>query len=120
VLLTATDFRLATCPLSQPLEVTATRELVREHVLDDVAFPQLVLRVGWAPVSGEPLPATPAEPSTECSPPHPDEALTFVEPLRHGGRSKGVRALRPPWCGHGSAPKSSRHRASPSQGAPLP
>ncbi|HEX6343281.1 Acg family FMN-binding oxidoreductase [Umezawaea sp.] len=59
VLLTATDSRLATCPLSQLLEVTATRDLLREHVLDDVAFPQLVLRVGWAPVSGEPLPATP-------------------------------------------------------------
>ncbi|MCS7484756.1 Acg family FMN-binding oxidoreductase [Umezawaea endophytica] len=59
VLLTATDLRLATCPLSQPLEITATRELLREQVLDDVAFPQLVIRVGWAPVSGEPLPATP-------------------------------------------------------------
>ncbi|HWO65033.1 MAG TPA: NAD(P)H nitroreductase [Umezawaea sp.] len=59
VLLAATDFRLATCPLSQPLEITATRDLLREQVLDGVAFPQLVIRVGWAPVSGEPLPATP-------------------------------------------------------------
>ena len=74
VLLTATDLRLATCPLSQPLEVTATRDVLREQVLDDVAFPQLVVRVGWAPVSGEPLPATPRR-----------DVADFYSPLE-GGR----------------------------------
>lgn len=59
VLLAATDFRLATCPLSQPLEVDTIRDDLRETVLDGIAFPQLVLRIGWAPVGGEPLPATP-------------------------------------------------------------
>jgi nitroreductase len=59
VLLAATDFRLATCPLSQPLEIGTTRALLRDRVLDGTAFPQLVLRVGWAPVHGDPLPAAP-------------------------------------------------------------
>ncbi|HWO68547.1 MAG TPA: NAD(P)H nitroreductase [Umezawaea sp.] len=62
VLLAATDFRLATCPLSQPTEFDATREAVGEDVLDAVAVPQIVIRVGWAPVGGEPLPATPRRP----------------------------------------------------------
>lgn len=59
VLLAATDFRLAACPLSQPLEIETIREQLRVSVLDGVAFPQLIVRIGWAPVGGEPLPATP-------------------------------------------------------------
>jgi hypothetical protein len=58
VLLAATNFRLATCPLSQVLEIEATRELVRTRVLDGFGFPQIVLRIGWAPVENPPLPAT--------------------------------------------------------------
>jgi len=65
VLLAATDFRLATCPLSQPIEFGDTRDALRDNVLDGVAFPQIVLRIGWAPVGGEPLPATPRRPTTE-------------------------------------------------------
>jgi hypothetical protein len=59
VLLTATQSWLATCPLSQPLEVDTTRELVRDRVLDGAASPQLVLRVGWAPTENPPVPPTP-------------------------------------------------------------
>lgn len=59
VLLWATEFRLATCPLSQVLEIEKTRELVRDRVLDGFGVPQMVLRVGWAPVNTAPLPATP-------------------------------------------------------------
>ena len=59
VLLSATDFRLATCPLSQVLEIRVTRELVRTRVLDGFGFPQMVLRIGWAPAENPPLPATP-------------------------------------------------------------
>ena len=59
VLLAATDLGLATCPLSQPLEIAATRDLIREEILDGTAEPQLVLRVGWAPVSAGPLPLSP-------------------------------------------------------------
>jgi hypothetical protein len=62
VLLTATDLGLATCPLSQVLEVPATRELVRTRVLDGFGFPQIVVRVGWPPVENAPLPATPRRP----------------------------------------------------------
>ncbi|MFB9905389.1 Acg family FMN-binding oxidoreductase [Allokutzneria oryzae] len=58
VLLAATEIRLATCPLSQPLEVSSTRDFLRDRLLDGAAFPQLVLRVGWAPVGNKPVPAT--------------------------------------------------------------
>lgn len=61
VLLLATDFGLATCPLSQPLEIGATRRTVGDEVLGGTLSPQVVLRLGW-PVSGPPLPATPRRP----------------------------------------------------------
>lgn len=60
VLLEATREGLGTCPLSQPLEVGSTRELVRDRVLGGTLSPQVVLRIGWAP--NEPLPATPRRP----------------------------------------------------------
>ncbi|MFI7680453.1 Acg family FMN-binding oxidoreductase [Actinophytocola sp. NPDC049390] len=55
-LLTATDLGLATCPLSQALEVAHTRSLIRARVLDRAAFPHLILRVGWAPIAAPPPP----------------------------------------------------------------
>jgi len=58
VLLTATTLGLATCPLGQPREIGATTRVLRDEVLEVTLSPQLVLRVGWAPV-GPPLPATP-------------------------------------------------------------
>lgn len=61
VLLHATQLGLATCPLSQPLEVPRTRAVLRDDVLDGSLEPQLVLRVGWAP-TGPPLPPTPRRP----------------------------------------------------------
>ncbi|MFL6123601.1 Acg family FMN-binding oxidoreductase [Actinophytocola sp.] len=57
-LLTATGLGLASCPLSQPLEIADTRRRVRDHVLGGTAEPQLVIRLGWAPTSAAPLPAT--------------------------------------------------------------
>ncbi|CAL9505880.1 Putative NAD(P)H nitroreductase [Actinosynnema sp. ALI-1.44] len=59
VLLEATVAGLATTPISQPLEVAATRDRIRSAVLDDALCPQIVLRVGWAPFQAPPLPATP-------------------------------------------------------------
>ncbi|MFI7680438.1 Acg family FMN-binding oxidoreductase [Actinophytocola sp. NPDC049390] len=59
VLLAATDLGLATCPLSQPFEVPATRAAVRDEVLDGAAHPHLILRVGWTPTSAPPLPRSP-------------------------------------------------------------
>jgi nitroreductase len=61
VLLHATELGLATCALSQPVEVAASRRIVQDEVLDGTAVPQLVLRVGWAPV-GTPLRPTPRRP----------------------------------------------------------
>jgi hypothetical protein len=62
-LLTATDLGLATCPLSQPLEIEGTRLMVRERVLDGVAHPHLIIRTGWLPTSATPLPRTPRRPT---------------------------------------------------------
>ncbi|MGW5055043.1 Acg family FMN-binding oxidoreductase [Actinokineospora sp. NPDC004072] len=62
VLLEATGLGLATCPLSQPLELPETRAAIRDGVLDGAAVPQLVLRIGWAPAAAPPLPSTPRRP----------------------------------------------------------
>ena len=59
VLLTATNVGLATCPLTEPLEIPKLRRDVRVGVLNNVAYPQVVIRIGWAPTSDAPLPATP-------------------------------------------------------------
>jgi nitroreductase len=61
VLLHATELGLATCPLSQPLEVTTTRIAIRDAVLGGTLSPQLLLRLGWAP-SGPELAPTPRRP----------------------------------------------------------
>jgi nitroreductase len=61
VLLHATELGLATCPLSQPLEIDATRIAIRDTVLGGTLSPQLVLRIGWAPTGPE-LPPTPRRP----------------------------------------------------------
>ena len=58
VLLTATRLGLASCPLSQPLEIGSTRRMLRDGVLGGTLSPQLVLRLGRPPV-GPSLPATP-------------------------------------------------------------
>ncbi|SFR02059.1 Nitroreductase family protein [Lentzea waywayandensis] len=65
VLLEATSAGLAACPLSQPLEVKHTKELVRDHVLGDSMSPQMVLRIGWAALNADPLPPTPRRPTSD-------------------------------------------------------
>jgi nitroreductase len=58
-LLAATRLGLATTPLSQGIEVDATRRMIARDVLHVPEHPQLVLRIGRpAPDAGE-LPATP-------------------------------------------------------------
>ncbi|MFG1798061.1 Acg family FMN-binding oxidoreductase [Nocardia sp. NPDC049149] len=59
VLLTATNVGLATCVLTEPLELAQLRRDVRVGVLDDSAYPQAIVRIGWVPTSAEPLPPTP-------------------------------------------------------------
>ena len=58
-LLTATALGLASCPITEPLEIAETREAVRTNVLGNDGYPQMLLRVGWAPLNSDPLPATP-------------------------------------------------------------
>lgn len=59
VLLTATSTGLASCPVTEPLETAETREAVRSDIFGDSNYPQMLLRVGWAPINADPLPATP-------------------------------------------------------------
>jgi nitroreductase len=58
VLLAATRYGLATDPISQPLEVAATRAQLQTVVLGGSAAPQVLLRLGWAPMSTVPVPQT--------------------------------------------------------------
>ncbi|MBB2990334.1 hypothetical protein FHR72_001802 [Mycolicibacterium iranicum] len=59
VLLTATAQGLASCLITEPLEVPETRDAVRRDVFGAEGYAQMLLRVGWAPVDADPLPATP-------------------------------------------------------------
>jgi nitroreductase len=59
VLLTATSMGLASCPVTEPLEIAGTRESVRSDIFGGGNYPQMLLRVGWAPINADPLPATP-------------------------------------------------------------
>ncbi|WIY00458.1 hypothetical protein QRX60_41430 [Amycolatopsis mongoliensis] len=65
VLLTATRLNLASCLVTEPLELTSTRGLVRDCVLGGALEPQLVVRVGYLPEGAAPLPATPRRPIGE-------------------------------------------------------
>jgi hypothetical protein len=60
VALHATVAGLASCPLSEVLEVDAARAVLRDDVLRGTLSPQLVLRLGFAPAGH--LPATPRRP----------------------------------------------------------
>jgi hypothetical protein len=59
VLLTATAIGLACCPITEPLEITETRDAVRADVFGESGHPQMLLRLGWAPINADPLPSTP-------------------------------------------------------------
>lgn len=59
VLLTATALGLASCPITEPLEVPDTREALRSDIFGSESHPQMLLRIGWAPVNADPLPSTP-------------------------------------------------------------
>ena len=59
VLLTAASIGLASCPLTQPLEVVKTRAFIQDELLGGTWTPQVLVRVGWLPLSLPPLPETP-------------------------------------------------------------
>jgi len=62
MLLSATALGLASCPVTEPLEINETREAVRQEVFGVSGVPQMLLRIGWAPVNADPLPGTPRRP----------------------------------------------------------
>ncbi len=65
VLLTATALGLASCPITEPLEVAETRQDLAAEVFGASAFPQMLLRIGWASLNADPLPSTPRRPLSE-------------------------------------------------------
>lgn len=65
VLLTATAQGLSSCPVTEPLEVADTRSAVQDYVFGAGGFPQMLMRIGWAPANADPLPATPRLPLGE-------------------------------------------------------
>ncbi|WP_433296329.1 Acg family FMN-binding oxidoreductase [Pseudonocardia sp. CA-142604] len=62
VLLEATRIGLATTPLSQALEIAASRHHLQTDVLGIPEHPQLVIRVGWPAAGSADLPMTPRRP----------------------------------------------------------
>jgi nitroreductase len=62
VLLTATALGLASCPITEPLEIAETRDHLQEDVFGMGSFPQMLIRIGWAPVNADAMPATPRRP----------------------------------------------------------
>lgn len=67
VLLSATAMGLASCPVTEPLEIPQTREAVRNDVFGASGHPQMIVRVGWAAVNADPLPPTPRRPLPEVA-----------------------------------------------------
>ena len=65
VLLTATAAGLASCPITEPLEIPDTRAAIGADVFGAEGYPQMLLRIGWAPVNADPLPGTPRRPLDE-------------------------------------------------------
>jgi len=63
-LLECTMAGLATCPVTHLTEVTVARELIGS-LLDHVAVPQVLIRVGVVPVAEKVPPPTPRRPLSE-------------------------------------------------------
>jgi nitroreductase len=56
IVLAATSMGLATCPLTTPLSDTRSRLSLACEVFDGEAYPQVLIRLGWAPTDADPLP----------------------------------------------------------------
>ena len=67
VLLSATAMGLASCPVTEPLESPETRAAVRADVFGTSGHPQMMMRVGWAPVGADPLPAPSRRPLADVA-----------------------------------------------------
>lgn len=62
LLLTATALGMATCPITEPLEIAETRAALREDLFDSREYPQMLVRVGWPADDADALPPTPRRP----------------------------------------------------------
>lgn len=69
VLLSATAMGLASCPVTEPLEIPHTRDGIRADVFGASGHPQMLVRVGWAAVNADPLPETPRRPLPDVASP---------------------------------------------------
>ncbi len=58
LLLTATARGLASCPITEALEISVTRDAIRSEVFGSTQYPQILLRIGWPLATAGPLPAT--------------------------------------------------------------
>lgn len=67
IVLTATAMGLATCPLTTPLSDTRSRLSLACEVFDGEAYPQVLVRVGWAPADGDALPVLGRRPVSETT-----------------------------------------------------
>ncbi|MGB5111673.1 MAG: nitroreductase family protein [Mycobacterium sp.] len=65
VLLTATSLGMASCPVTEVLEFSDTRDAIRVDAFGGDEFPQMLVRIGWAPINADPLPSTPRRPLSE-------------------------------------------------------
>ncbi|MCF6387258.1 nitroreductase family protein [Mycobacterium sp. MBM] len=65
IVLTATSQGLASCFVTEPLELVPTRDALQASTFGPSRFPQMLLRIGWAPVNAEPLSATSRRPLAE-------------------------------------------------------
>ncbi len=59
ILLAATSVGLATCPVTEPLEIAEIRADIADEVLDNRAYPQIILRLGWPMPDAPELPLSP-------------------------------------------------------------
>ncbi|MFK0246089.1 Acg family FMN-binding oxidoreductase [Amycolatopsis azurea] len=86
VLLTVTRLGLASCLVTEPLEPTSTRGLIRDCVVQDGLEPQLVVRIGYLPEGTAPLPATPRRPLEEFLRPLGTYGIGLPVPVPPNGR----------------------------------
>ena len=86
VLLSATAMGLATCPMTEPLEIPETRAAVRADVFGTSGYPQMLVRAGWAAVDADPLPSTPRRPLPEvASWPHDGDFVVGADVVSRTG-----------------------------------
>lgn len=65
LLLSATRLGLATCPLSEPLEIAGIRAALGRELLGARNSQQILIRAGWPCPDAEPVPETPRRPVDE-------------------------------------------------------